>query len=211
MLFKNFCGNMCGWKSVLKYVKCCLKTENYCLETLTKHTLSICLSLSGWWQWRYHITFSLSRGNIVTFVFWVVIHMNINNLDARLSPYVCVFFFFHFHCSLNMNSAFRLMNNNMFNLCTRITLYMRHCVLFIYCSRNSQPEKNIKNESHGYIFKNYFTTVFSVFNQNNLLLFVKWNIIVAFLCWEMLALPRFGMHKVYFYFDLHYIPSLSLA
>ena len=132
----------------------------------------------------------------------------------RVSPLTFAFFFFFsvlFHCSLNMNSAFRLMNNNMFNLCTRITLYMRHCVLFIYCSRNSQPEKNIKNESHGYIFKNYFTTVFSVFNQNNLLLFVKWNIIVAFLCWEMLALPRFGMHKVYFYFDLHYIPSLSLA
>ena len=40
LLFKNFCGNTCGWKSVLKYVKCCLKTENCCLKTLTKHPLS---------------------------------------------------------------------------------------------------------------------------------------------------------------------------
>ena len=29
-------------KNVWKYVKCYLKTENYCLETLTKHPLS-------WW------------------------------------------------------------------------------------------------------------------------------------------------------------------
>ena len=39
LLFKNFCGNTCGWKSVLKYVKCCLKTENCCLKILTKHPL----------------------------------------------------------------------------------------------------------------------------------------------------------------------------
>ena len=39
LLFENFCGNTCGWKSVLKYVKCCLKTENCCLKTLTKHPL----------------------------------------------------------------------------------------------------------------------------------------------------------------------------
>ena len=100
----------------------------------------------------------------------------------RVSPLTFAFFFFSFfffpvlfHCSLNMNSAFRLMNNNMFCLCTRITLYMRHYALFIYCSRNPQFEKNIKNESHGtiYTFKIYFTTVFSVFSKNNLLLFVK--------------------------------------
>ena len=30
---------MCGWKNVSKYVKCCLKTENCCLKTLTKHPL----------------------------------------------------------------------------------------------------------------------------------------------------------------------------
>ena len=28
LLFENFCGNMCGWKSVCKCVKCCLKTKN---------------------------------------------------------------------------------------------------------------------------------------------------------------------------------------
>ena len=32
LLFKNICGNTCGWKSTLKYVKCCLKTENCCLK-----------------------------------------------------------------------------------------------------------------------------------------------------------------------------------
>ena len=30
---------MCGWKSVWKYVKYCLKTKNYCLEILTKHPI----------------------------------------------------------------------------------------------------------------------------------------------------------------------------
>ena len=43
LLFKNICGNTCGWKSVLKCVKCCLKTENGCLKTQTKHPLSACL------------------------------------------------------------------------------------------------------------------------------------------------------------------------
>ena len=32
LLFKNIYGNTCGWKSALKYVKCCLKTENCCLK-----------------------------------------------------------------------------------------------------------------------------------------------------------------------------------
>ena len=40
LLFKNIYGNTCGWKSVLKCVKCCLKTENGCLKTQTKHPLS---------------------------------------------------------------------------------------------------------------------------------------------------------------------------
>ena len=39
LLFKNICGNTCGWKSVLKCVKCCLKTENGCLKSQTKHPL----------------------------------------------------------------------------------------------------------------------------------------------------------------------------
>ena len=37
MLFKNIYRSTCGWKSVLKYVKCCLKIENGCLKTQTKH------------------------------------------------------------------------------------------------------------------------------------------------------------------------------
>ena len=41
LLFKNICENMCGWKSMLKYVKCCLKTENSYLKTQTKHLLRI--------------------------------------------------------------------------------------------------------------------------------------------------------------------------
>ena len=40
MLFKNICEYTCGWKSALKYVKCCLKTENSGLKSLTKHPLS---------------------------------------------------------------------------------------------------------------------------------------------------------------------------
>ena len=36
-----FLGNTYGWKSVWKYLKCCLKTENCYLETLTKHPLSL--------------------------------------------------------------------------------------------------------------------------------------------------------------------------
>ena len=40
LLFKKFCGNTSEWKSLWKYVKCYLKTENCCLETFTKHPLS---------------------------------------------------------------------------------------------------------------------------------------------------------------------------
>ena len=39
MLFENICENTRGWKSVLKCVKCCLKTENDCLKTQTKNLL----------------------------------------------------------------------------------------------------------------------------------------------------------------------------
>ena len=41
LLFKNIYGNTCGWKNVLKCVKCCLKTENSCLKTQTKHPLKV--------------------------------------------------------------------------------------------------------------------------------------------------------------------------
>ena len=30
---ENICENTCEWKSALKYVKYCLKTENECLKT----------------------------------------------------------------------------------------------------------------------------------------------------------------------------------
>ena len=40
LLSKNICGNTCGWKSVLKCVKYCLKTENGCLKIQTKHPVS---------------------------------------------------------------------------------------------------------------------------------------------------------------------------
>ena len=33
LLFENFCENTCGWKSMWKCVKCCLKTKNCCLKT----------------------------------------------------------------------------------------------------------------------------------------------------------------------------------
>ena len=36
----RICGNTCGWKSVLKCVKCYLKTENGCLKSQTKHPQS---------------------------------------------------------------------------------------------------------------------------------------------------------------------------
>ena len=36
------CENTCGWKSVWKCVKCCLKTENDCLKIQTKHPLNHC-------------------------------------------------------------------------------------------------------------------------------------------------------------------------
>ena len=39
LLFENIYGNTCGWKSVWKYVKYCLKTKNYCLKIQTKHPL----------------------------------------------------------------------------------------------------------------------------------------------------------------------------
>ena len=39
LLLKNIYENTCGWKGALKYVKCCLKTENGCLKIQTKHPL----------------------------------------------------------------------------------------------------------------------------------------------------------------------------
>ena len=44
-LFKNIYGNMCEWKSMWKWVKYCLKTENNCLKTQIKHLPNLCLFL----------------------------------------------------------------------------------------------------------------------------------------------------------------------
>ena len=59
LLFENFYGNTCGWKSVLKYVKCCLKTENCCLKTLTKHPLILSFFLL-----TSANVFSMAHGNL---------------------------------------------------------------------------------------------------------------------------------------------------
>ena len=37
LLFKNIYKNICWWKNMWKYIKYCLKTENDCLKTQTKH------------------------------------------------------------------------------------------------------------------------------------------------------------------------------
>ena len=62
LLFKNICGNTCGWKSLWKCVKCCLKTENGCLKTQTKHPLS-----------NFCSQFNLVVGDIKTFMVFVVV------------------------------------------------------------------------------------------------------------------------------------------
>ena len=41
LLFENICRNTCGWKSVWKCVKCCLKTKNSYLKIQTKHPLNL--------------------------------------------------------------------------------------------------------------------------------------------------------------------------
>ena len=46
LLFENICGNTCGWKSALKCVKCCLKIENSCLKSQTKHPPKHCTQIS---------------------------------------------------------------------------------------------------------------------------------------------------------------------
>ena len=43
MLFENIYGNTCGWKSIWKCVKYCLKTENGCLKTQIKHHLRMAI------------------------------------------------------------------------------------------------------------------------------------------------------------------------
>ena len=120
------------------------------------------------------------KGTTVSFfktfsLFLVYVYVKILRCGLDTDNFAFAFFFFQrlLHYSWNMNSAFRLMNSNPHCSCTRITLCKRHCVLFTHCSQDPQPlyseKKKIKNGSYSTIhtFKNYFTTVFSVFNKIN--------------------------------------------
>ena len=66
------------------------------------------------------------------------------------------FFFFFFSSVWTVNLLCRDKNHYSFTV----------VVLFMYCSSTVHAFKNIKNGSHGtfHTFKNYFATVFSVFN-----------------------------------------------
>ena len=50
----------------------------------------------------------------------------------------------------------------------RFALGKGQLLLFTYCNNTVHTFKNIKNKSHGtiYIFKNYFITIFLIFNLN---------------------------------------------
>ena len=47
MLFK-FCGNICGWKSVWKYMLWCLNNNFRCLNTITKWGLCLLAPNQSW-------------------------------------------------------------------------------------------------------------------------------------------------------------------
>ena len=51
---------------------------------------------------------------------------------------------------------------------SRFALGKGQLLLFTYCNNTVHTFKNIKNKSHGtiYIFKNYFITIFLIFNLN---------------------------------------------
>ena len=53
LLFENICENTCGWKSMLKCINCCLKTENNCLKTQTKHSLYIHVFRKHLWKYMW--------------------------------------------------------------------------------------------------------------------------------------------------------------
>ena len=67
-------------------------------------------------------------------------------------PHICVFCIFFFQCAWTVTTLFRQINS----------LCRRQSTLFIHCLRTV-------HEYHGIIhpFKNYFVTVFSVFNKIN--------------------------------------------
>ena len=48
LLFKNIYKNICWWKNVWKYIKYCLKIENDCLKTQTKHLLIRSVNYATW-------------------------------------------------------------------------------------------------------------------------------------------------------------------
>ena len=60
LLFENIYENTCEWKNALKCVKCCLKTENDCLKTQTKHPVLV-LSPKG----EFYLDCSLDSGTCV--------------------------------------------------------------------------------------------------------------------------------------------------
>ena len=66
MLFK-FCGNICGWKSVWKYVLWCLNNNFSCLNTVTKHSQrfksiahdEVSSSLTSTCAWLIYLNFKM--------------------------------------------------------------------------------------------------------------------------------------------------------
>ena len=91
---------------------------------------------------------------------------------------ICVFLFFFFF--FFFFSATRVSRD-------KVTVH----ALFTYCSRDPPPlysEKNIKNRSHSTIhpFKNYFTTVFSVFSFQQNKLYPNGPIELIFLSFDLI-------------------------
>ena len=79
LLFENICGNTCGWKSVLKCVKCCLKTEDGCLKTQTKHPLYY-LAYFCYYLWAFLYFLILFMGLTVLFqLTFTFIYSTFNN------------------------------------------------------------------------------------------------------------------------------------
>ena len=80
-------------------------------------------------------------------------------LDMNVASDICVLLLF-FHTF----SAFR---DKFYCLCTVAALFV-YCSSTVHETHNYIIKKNIKNGSHGtiYIFKNYFTIIFSIFNFN---------------------------------------------
>ena len=78
---------------------------------------------------------------------------------VHVFPFSFLFFFFFFHFHVFKERQILLFRYNFHCSCT-VSL------LFTYCSSTVHAFKNIKNGSHStiYTFKNYFITVFLVFN-----------------------------------------------